>query len=117
MPTRNERIAEVEVLFRAGNDRMFAWEESQERVAKDESPTFLCECGDRRCRQRVLVAGPEYESVRSDTARFLIAPGHDFPEAEDVVEEHAGYVVIQKHEDVRDLVERMNLPTVPDGES
>ncbi len=111
MPTRNERIAAVEFLLRAGNDRMFAWEESQERVAQGESLTFFCECGDRRCRQRVLVPGPEYESVRSDTARFLIAPGHDFPEAEDVVEEHAGYVVIQKHEDVRDLVERMNLRT------
>jgi hypothetical protein len=116
MPTRNERIAEVEVLFRAGNDRMFAWEESQERVAQGESLTFFCECGDRRCRQRVLVPGPEYVSVRSDTARFLIAPGHHFPEAEDVVEEHAGYVVVQKHEDVRDLVERMNLRTAGDDD-
>jgi hypothetical protein len=117
MTTRNERIAEIEILFRAGNDRMFAWAESQERVAQGETLTFFCECGRRRCRQHIGLSGPEYEAVRSDSRRFLIARGHEFPEAEDVVEEHDGYVVVQKHEDVRDLVERMNLRSARDDES
>ena len=39
----------------------------------------------------------------------MIARGHEFLEAEDVVEEREGYVVVQKHEDVRALVERVDL--------
>ena len=109
MTNREERIAEIEVLFRAGNERMAAWPENQERAARGETLVFFCECGRRRCPAQVRLTGPEYEAVRSDAARFVIAHGHEFPEAEDVVEQHAGYVVVQKHEDVRGLVERMDL--------
>ena len=109
MPTANERIAEVEVLLRAGHERMIEWPENQERAARGEKLVFFCECGRRGCKARVRLTGPQYEAVRADATRFVIAPGHEFLEAEDVVEEHAGYVVVRKHEDVRALVERMDL--------
>jgi hypothetical protein len=109
MASRQERIAEIEVLFRAGNERMMAWPENQERVALGESVVLLCECGRRRCPARVALTGPEYEAVRADPSRFIVAHGHEFPEAEDVVEEHESYVVVHKHDDVRALVERMDL--------
>jgi hypothetical protein len=109
MATRNERIAELEVLFRAGNERMMAWREMQERAALGEPLMFLCECGRRGCRTHVRMTRPEYEAVRADPRRFVIAPRHDFPEAEDVVEEHDGYSVVHKHEDVADFVERTDL--------
>ena len=47
MPTPNERIAEVEVLFRAGNERMMEWAENRERAAGGEQLVFFCECGRR----------------------------------------------------------------------
>ena len=109
MASRQERIAEIEVLFRAGNERMMAWPENQERAALAEPVVLLCECGRRRCPARVELTGPEYEAVRADPARFIVAHGHEFPEAEDVVEEHEGYVVVRKHDEVRALVERMDL--------
>jgi hypothetical protein len=109
MPTPNERIAEVEVLFRAGNERMMEWTENRERAARGEQLVFFCECGRRGCKARVRLTGAQYEGVRADARRFVIAPGHEFREAEDVVEEHDGYVVVQKHEDVRALVERLDL--------
>jgi hypothetical protein len=109
MPTPNERIAEVEVLFRAGNERMMEWTENQERVARGEQVVLFCECGRRGCRDRLRLTGAQYEAVRADARRFVIAPGHEFLAAEDVAEQHEGYVVVQKHEDVRALVERMDL--------
>jgi len=109
MPTRNERIAEIEVLFRAGNDRMIDWEENQARVRRGEAPAFLCECGRRSCREHLRLTREQYEEVRTDATRFLVAPGHELLEAEDLVERRDGYVVVRKHEDVRDLVERLNL--------
>jgi hypothetical protein len=110
--TRHERIAELEALFRAANERAMAWQESKQRAALGETLIALCECGTRGCRQHVYLTGPEYEAVRSDPGRFLVAPGHDFPDAEDVVEVHERYVVVQKHEDVADLVERLDLRRV-----
>jgi hypothetical protein len=109
MASRNERIAEVEVLFRAGNERVMAWPENQERAALGETLMAFCECGNRRCREHVHLTGLQYEAVRADPRRFIVMPGHDFPEAEDVVEVHESYVVVEKHEDVAELVERMDV--------
>ena len=109
MSTSNERIAEVEVLFRAGNERMMQWPENQERAARGEKLVVFCECGRRGCNAQVRLTGPQYEAVRADARRFVIAPGHELLAAEDVVEDRPGYGVVQKHEDVRALVERMDL--------
>jgi hypothetical protein len=109
MASRQERIAEIEVLFRAGNERMMAWPENQERAALGDPVVLFCECGRRRCPARLALTRPEYEAVRADASRFIVAYGHEFAEAEDVVEEHEGYVVVRKHDDVRALVERMDL--------
>ena len=113
MATRNERIAEIEALFRAGNDRMMAWPENEARAALGETVTFLCECADRRCRKLVQLTAAQYEAVRTDPRRFLVARGHEITEAEEVVEEQDGYVVVRKHEDVADLVRRLNLRYSP----
>jgi hypothetical protein len=96
MASRHERIAEMEVLFRAGNERMMAWPENQERAALGEPFVLFCECGRRRCPARLELTAPEYEAVRADPSRFVIAHGHEFPEAEDVIEEHERYVVVRK---------------------
>jgi len=47
----------------------------------------------------------EYETVRRDSRRFVVAPGHEAPGIEDVVERTDRFRVVQKHEDVRDVVE------------
>ena len=104
MATRKERIALNEAMFREGNERMGAWEERQEASAA-EKQLFLCECADRECREHVSLTMPEYETVRADPMHFAILPGHERPDAERVVESYAGYLVIEKHEDVRDIVE------------
>jgi hypothetical protein len=100
---RKERIAYNESAFRDLNDRL------QDSVHGD-SPDghfagFVCECGDADCDATVRLALPTYESIRQDAKLFFLLPGHEAPEAEDVVDDGEGYVVVRKHEDVADIVE------------
>jgi hypothetical protein len=38
----------------------------------------------------------DYERIRADARRFALARGHEIAEAEVVVEEAAGYLVVEK---------------------
>src|SRR3954471_12985014 len=109
MSTQNERVAEIEVLYRAGNDRMLAWEERQAAAIRGERLLFFCECGRRRGRDHVHLTIGEYQAVRADPRRFIVVPGHELLAAETVVERHDQYFVVEKPEEVRALVERMDL--------
>ena len=60
------------------------------------SAAFVCECGRIGCSTTIGLTLDEYEHVRSDFDRFVLATGHETPDIEDVVERHAGYVVVRK---------------------
>jgi len=102
--SRKDRIAGNEGTFRATNETLRG---GLRELAREpgELAGFVCECGDLACTTLVHVDLDHYEAVRADSRRFLIAPGHETPEAEDVVERQAGYWVVQKLEDVREIVE------------
>lgn len=105
MATRKDRIALNEAMFREGNERTSAWEEHQ-AAPPEQKLSFMCECADPECRERVPLTMPEYERVRADPMHFAIVPGHELPDAENVIERHDDYAVIEKHEDVRGIAER-----------
>ena len=44
-----------------------------------------------------------YEQLRQSPIRFAVAPGHERPEIEDVVERHDAYYVVEKHPETRDM--------------
>jgi hypothetical protein len=46
----------------------------------------------------------EYDHVRSDNDRFAIAPGHETPEMEAVVETNERFVVVDKLPEAEPLV-------------
>jgi hypothetical protein len=101
---RKERIAHNESVFRALNDSL---EASVHRGrAEGDRPGFVCECGDPDCDETVRVELPSYESVRADSKQFIVLPGHEMPDVEDVVSDSEGYVVVRKHADTADIVER-----------
>jgi hypothetical protein len=87
-----ERIAKTESLFRDVNERIA---ESAERFDADEA-TFVCECADRECTERVHASLSEYEAVRADGTRFLLAHGHEDRRIERVVERRRGFAVVEK---------------------
>jgi hypothetical protein len=106
----SERIAWNEALFRAANERMHAWSERGEDPPS-ERHMCLCECGDLDCKGRLWLTSAEYEAIRADELRFAVLAGHVFPEVERVVSEHDGrYLVVEKTEGVRAILERTHGP-------
>ena len=106
MDLRAERIAENEATFRVINERLASCSESRQ-APEGARIEFYCECGDETCFERVMLADPEYRALRADPTRFAVAPGHVKPEVERVVKEHPGYVVVEKNERVRRIVEQI----------
>ena len=82
---------------------MSSWEE---RHQDEPSERYFCECADTECHEGVRLDRREYEAVRSDPAHFVLAVGHADLTIERVVLHTALYVVVEKHDDVRPLVEQ-----------
>lgn len=57
---------------------------------------FLCECADPGCVDRVTLTLKDYEAVRADGTRFVLAEGHDDRAIEKVVEVAPDHVVVEK---------------------
>ncbi len=61
-----------------------------------ESAVFVCECGYVGCNTTVEISTDDYEAVRTDFDRFLVVPGHEIDEVDEVVERHQRYLVVVK---------------------
>lgn len=106
MDAERERLAKNEALFREVNENI-------ERISatlevSDERLKILCECGVPTCLEQLDVPMADYERVRGTPTLFLIKPGHEHADLEEVVEEHDGYHVVRKRDPdaaqvVRDL--------------
>jgi len=101
---RKDRVARNESTFRATNETLNGGLQELSREP-GELAGFVCECGNLACTVLVHLDLVEYEAVRADSRRFLIAPRHDTEEAEEVVERDERFWVVQKHENVRPIVE------------
>lgn len=93
-PESVERAAAAEINGRRVNEAI-------ERGAQGTgTAVFVCECGKLGCSETVELAISEYEDVRSGFERFLVVPGHQIEEIEDVVERHDRYLVVAKRDDL-----------------
>jgi hypothetical protein len=95
MGFREERVARNEAGAREINEEI---EESYASHAVDTHLSIVCECGRAECDVFLSVTKSEYEDVRSDPRRFLIARSHLIPDVEDVVFENDRYTVVAKRE-------------------
>lgn len=88
-----QRIGHNEAIFREVNEgiRKGHW------PGEEDTPiAFRCECGRLACTRMIELAVPEYERIRASSRRFFVAPGHDTPEVETIVETYERYVVVEK---------------------
>ena len=100
------RIAENESHFRSINERL---EDDLARFAEPgEMLEFVCECGKESCRERLPLALDRYEAVRADPRWFAVVPGHQIPDAEEVVADHGSHLVVQKHASTVPIVESLD---------
>lgn len=99
MASRLERLAANEARFREIN------ESAQPQRRSRGTGRFVCECADRGCMAWLDVPLEEYALVRQNERRFIVAPTHEIPGAETVVERKDGYFVIEKPDEVAHIVE------------
>lgn len=88
---RDRRAAENENLFRRVNERV---EELSRGLS--ELP-LICECAAAGCAERLpAVPAVLYERVRRNPRWFFVRPGHERRDVESVVEDHRGFLVVEK---------------------
>jgi hypothetical protein len=104
------KMARTESAFREVNE---AIAKTAVRFEATEAE-FVCECADPDCAHRLTADIEDYDEVREEATRFIIAPGHEEPEIERVVERAGEYVVVEKFGDtIRRIVRRLNPRATP----
>ena len=106
MDARETRLAQNETLFREINERV------NELAARHGSDghlyTYFCECSNPDCTLQLELTNATYESVRAHGARFVVAPGHDLPDIENVLERSEGWWLVEKTEEAAELAENLD---------
>lgn len=93
------RVARGQAILRELNERIGA--------EPEDAPVFFrCECGELGCNRLIRLRRDEYEAVRVEPRRFIIAPGHLVAELEREVEHHAEYAVVETHPHTSEFAER-----------
>lgn len=87
---RKRRIGENEGVFRSVNERIQPLDRNW--------MTILCECGRMACRDQLVILRDEYGTVRTDPTMFIVRPGHDVADTEEVVLKQDEFWIVRKHE-------------------
>ena len=88
------RAAKNEVVLRDLNERL----EAHHKWEGKRFSEWVCECADETCGKPVELSIAEYEKVRADPTRFVVAPGDEHVNRgiERVVRREARYWVVEK---------------------
>ena len=80
-------------MFRRGNESLYA-------AAVDARETsrvpFLCECADEDCLGRVEVTASQWETVAHEPNHYLMSPGHQRSDGEQIVGSIGEYEIARK---------------------
>lgn len=108
---REEHLARNEALFREVNERVAEVATHFIEVETKSDPVdFTCECGRRDCAEQITMTLADYEAIRAEPTRFAVAPHHEQPEVETVLERHPTYFVVEKRDEDAKEVARETDP-------
>jgi len=96
MDDRKRRIGENEVLYRTVNERIEELNEAFGQVT--ETMSVVCECGIGTCAEQIEISMADYERVRAESTHFIVIPGHEIADVEEVVEQRGTYDVVRKRD-------------------
>ena len=88
-----ERLVRNQLVFREVNDRI---REVTQRFSLEGPIDFICECSREDCTDAVSLAVDEYDGVRSSATVFVVVPGHETPEVENVVDVTERFMLVEK---------------------
>jgi hypothetical protein len=108
-PQLPERAARNQARFRDYNEHIEPHNAAHHWVDPPYAD-WVCECANEECLEPVRLTVSEYETVRTDPAHFLIAPGdwHVVPEVERVLVRHERYWIVEKEGDAAEETERLD---------
>ena len=107
---REKRLARNETLYREANERVAEVAAQLLEGETDAPGGFICECDAADCTELIPLTLAEYEAIRAVPIRFAVAPGHELPEIETVVERQSAYLVVEKRDDEAQDVARETDP-------
>jgi len=93
VPEREKRLALNEALFREINERLESRVPSSDG---DDVLSILCECANAECTERISVTSDEYAAVRADSRQFVLVPGHENVDIEEVVTRNDRFEIVRK---------------------
>ena len=100
---KQRRAAANEATIRDVNEGI----ERGQWPGEEDSPVgFRCECARLGCNQLVELTVREYEEIRANPRRFVVVPGHEYPDVETLVESRRGYLIVEKRDQAAKVAER-----------
>jgi hypothetical protein len=101
---RGERVGQNEAIFRNVNEQIESISKTLSHMT--QTMDIVCECGDISCAERLMITVPAYERVRAESTLFVLLPGHEMLDIEEVVDAQDGYRVVRKQDpDAREVAE------------
>ena len=87
-----QRLKRNEALFPTVND------EIDDLESRFGATAYVCECADISCSETIWLTHAEYRRIREQPAHYVIVPGHEMPEIEEVVERSDDHLVVDTGE-------------------
>jgi hypothetical protein len=110
MPSVEARLARNEVVFRSINERIRELAGRFEALSEGGT-SFVCECADETCVERVLLTAAQYDELRALPMRFVVMPGHEAtPLVEEVVYRNDAFSIARKVGIAADTVRGLSTP-------
>lgn len=98
---RQVRAGRNQSMFRSVNEH--AKELNEAFSTLTHAYSIACECADTTCIQRVEISREDYDRAREEPTRFVVLPGHVYPDVENVVEESPRFAVVEKLDRAADV--------------
>ncbi|MCW2923177.1 MAG: hypothetical protein JWM98_581 [Thermoleophilia bacterium] len=105
---QQRRIAVNESRFRDANQQIAAAVEEFRGSEGDGRFEVMCECAIADCEQMIELGFDEYRHVRSSPIWHVTLPDHVIVAAEDPIERHETYWIIQKRGIGAEITERLS---------
>ncbi len=101
-----ERAARNEEIFRDVNEQI---EKGAELHGVSSRLPFHCECARSACLEQIEIEPPVYRRAHAERYCFVVVHDHNTPQIERVVEEHEGFLVVEKIGEARAQIDRDRL--------
>jgi len=98
-----ERAARNEEVFRGVNEQI---EDGAEQHAVSGPLPFHCECGSAFCLDTIEIPPTRYAAIVRERYHFVVIPGHEEPQIEQIVETEPEFLVVEKIGEAREQIDR-----------